>query len=95
MQHEQLIANMTADLYQRLLDAVETGRWADGQALTPSQREDTLALVMLYQARHLEQDEPFSISKNGTLVEKSKAELRREQQSIARFDLNSSETEST
>lgn len=89
MQHEQLIASMTPELYERLRDAVETGRWPDGNALTGQQREDTMALVMLYQARHLDQTEPFSIGKDGNMVQKSKAELRRERsQDIARFNLN-------
>lgn len=89
MHHEQLVASMTPELYERLREAVETGRWSDGNALTEQQREDTLALVMLYQARHLDQTEPFSIGKNGSVVQKSKAELRRERaQDIARFNLN-------
>jgi uncharacterized protein YeaC (DUF1315 family) len=89
MQHEQLVASMTPELYERLREAVETGRWPDGNALTEQQREDTLALVMLYQARHLDQTEPFSIGKDGNVVQKSKAELRRERsQDIARFNLN-------
>lgn len=93
MQHEQLVASMTPELYERLREAVETGRWPDGNALTEQQRNDTLTLVMLYQAHHLDQTEPFSIGKDGSMVQKSKAELRRERtQDIARFNLN---TEST
>ncbi|MGX5914183.1 YeaC family protein [Aliidiomarina sp. Khilg15.8] len=89
MQHEQLVASMTPELYERLREAVETGRWPDGNALNDQQREDTLALVMLYQARHLDQTEPFSIGKDGNMVQKSKSELRRERtQDIARFNLN-------
>lgn len=90
MQAEQLVENMDEGLYHRLKDAVETGRWPDGQPLTDQQKKDTLTLVMLYQARHLDQDEPFSIGKDGQMIVKSKAELRKSQRSaqeITRFTL--------
>lgn len=89
MHAEQLVANMDQTLYLRLKEAVETSRWEDGQPLTDQQREDTLTLVMLYQARHLNQDEPFSIDKSGQFIQKSKVEISRSQaDEITRFQLN-------
>lgn len=91
MHAEQLIKNMDKALYLRLKEAVETGRWSDGNVLTDQQRQDSMTLVMLYQARHLDQDEPFSIGKDGQMIVKSKRELRKAQQSeqeITRFSLS-------
>lgn len=91
MHAEQLIKNMDNALYLRLKEAVETGRWPDGKALTDQQRQDSMTLVMLYQARHLNQDEPFSIGKDGQMIVKSKRELRDAQQNeqeITRFSLS-------
>lgn len=89
MQTEQLVANMDEGLYLRLKEAVETGRWPDGQPLTSQQKEDSFTLVMLYQAKHMDQTEPFSIAKGGKVIQKTKAQLQREQaQEITRFQLS-------
>ena len=52
MDIEQIIASMTPELYQRLATAVELGKWPDGVALTPEQKENSMQLVMLWQARN-------------------------------------------
>lgn len=38
MDFEQVINSMTPDIYQRLVTAVELGKWPDGVALTPEQK---------------------------------------------------------
>ncbi len=38
MSIEQIIDNMTPDVYQRLMTAVELGKWPDGVALTAEQK---------------------------------------------------------
>lgn len=38
MELDEMIDGMTAEVYQRLVTAVETGKWADGVALTPEQK---------------------------------------------------------
>lgn len=91
MQTEQLVANMNESLYLRLKEAVETGRWPDGQPLTSQQKEDSLTLVMLYQAKHMDQTEPFVIAKGGKLIQKTKVQLQREQE-ITRFNLSDTVT---
>lgn len=94
MQAEQLVANMDQALYMRLKEAVETGRWPDGNVLSAQQKEDSLTLVMLYQAKHMDQTEPFAIARGGQIIQKSKAELRRERdQEITRFNLNETSPE--
>ncbi|CFV35926.1 protein YeaC [Yersinia enterocolitica] len=52
MELEDLISVMTPEIYQRLMLAVELGKWPDGVALTPEQKENSLQMVMLWQARH-------------------------------------------
>lgn len=96
MQYDDALRAMTPDIYERMRSAVETGRWPDGQKLTDAQRENAMELVMVYQAKFLDQDEHFSINKMGELVLKSKRDMREELklraeqrgESIARFNLN-------
>ncbi len=42
MELYDLIAKITTEIYQRLLNAVELGKWPDGIALTPAQKENSL-----------------------------------------------------
>ncbi|MDR9890047.1 YeaC family protein [Pseudenterobacter timonensis] len=78
MNLEQMINSMTPEIYQRLLTAVETGKWPDGVALTAEQKENSLQLVMLWQARHNTQAQHMTIDTNGQMVMKSKRELKEE-----------------
>jgi uncharacterized protein YeaC (DUF1315 family) len=73
---EAMLAAMTPEVYQRLATAVETGKWPDGVALTPEQRENCLQLVMLWQARHNDAPQHMTIGKDGEMVMKSKKELK-------------------
>ena len=88
MNFTALVQAMSPDTYQKLSDAVATGRWADGNVMTESQRADSLQLVMAYQAQVLKSNELFTIGADGQMVYKSKAELKKQfdtQSSIARF----------
>ncbi|MEX9253147.1 YeaC family protein [Pseudenterobacter timonensis] len=78
MNLEQMIESMTPEIYQRLLTAVETGKWPDSVALTTEQKENSLQLVMLWQARHNTQAQHMTIDTNGQMVMKSKRELKEE-----------------
>jgi uncharacterized protein YeaC (DUF1315 family) len=86
-----MVSAMSADTYEKLLDAVGTGRWADGTPLNTQQQEQTMQLVMAYQARVLKSAEPFTIGADGQMVIKSKTEMKAQfsaEQSIARFAHN-------
>ena len=76
MDIEQIIASMTPDLYQRLATAVEGGKWPDGVALTPEQKENSMQLVMLWQARNNTDAQHMTIDTNGQMVMKSKQQLK-------------------
>ncbi|MGR7521704.1 YeaC family protein [Klebsiella aerogenes] len=76
MDIEQIIASMTPELYQRLATAVELGKWPDGVALTPEQKENSMQLVMLWQARNNTDAQHMTINTNGQMVMKSKQQLK-------------------
>ncbi|MGH1380233.1 MAG: YeaC family protein [Shewanella xiamenensis] len=83
----QVIDQMPEEVYERLRSAAELGKWEDGTVLTEAQRESTLQVVMLYQARRLDQTEHFTIGAGGKVNELSKAELKKQfrGESIAEF----------
>lgn len=76
MEIEQIIDSMTPEVYQRLATAVELGKWPDGVALTAEQKENSLQLVMLWQARHNVEAQHMTIDTNGQMVMKSKQQLK-------------------
>ncbi|WP_064605266.1 YeaC family protein [Photobacterium sp. J15] len=95
MELEQLLNSMTPDVYQRIVTAVELGKWPDGTPLTQEQRDSAMQAVMLYQSRHNINPEHMSVAAGGEMKFKSKAELKRdfgveesEQDDIARFKHN-------
>ncbi|QHS13686.1 YeaC family protein [Shewanella sp. Arc9-LZ] len=74
----KVIDEMPEEVYLRLLSASELGKWDDGTVLTQPQRESTLQVVMLYQARKLQQTEHFTIAAGGNINELSKSELKKQ-----------------
>ncbi|MGP3594260.1 YeaC family protein [Vagococcus sp. WN89Y] len=76
MNLDQIVNSMTPEIYQRLVTAVELGKWPDGVALTPEQKENSLQLVMMWQARHNTQAQHMTIDTAGQMVMKSKQQLK-------------------
>lgn len=78
---------MPESVYLSMLEAVETGKWKDGQPLTQAQLEHSLQIVMAWQAKHLDSDEHFTLAANGNLNQKSRAQFKQEltEQTIIRF----------
>ncbi len=88
---EEMLAEMSEDVYQRLLVASETGKWPDRSKLTPQQREYCLQLVLLWQARHNEEAQHMTVAKGGALSIKSKQALKQQfadEAVLARFKLH-------
>lgn len=75
---DEMLSVMTPEIYQRLVTAVELGKWPDGVALTQEQKENSLQLVMLWQARHNTEAQHMTIDTAGQMVMKSKAQLKAE-----------------
>ncbi len=71
-----MIASMTPEVYQSLATAVETGKCADGVALTAEQKENSLQLVLLWQVRHNDNPQHMSVVKGGEIMTKSKKQLK-------------------
>ncbi|MEC6796578.1 DUF1315 family protein [Photobacterium sp. S4TG1] len=78
MDVNQLLAAMTPDVYQRILAAVETGKWLDGSILTPQLRDSAMQAVMLYQSRHNMKADHMTVAAGGEIKFKSKAEFKRD-----------------
>lgn len=74
---EAMLASLTPEIYERLVVAVETGKWADGVALTEEQKSNTLQLVMLWQAKHNHDAQHMTINTKGEMVIESKKELKK------------------
>lgn len=88
MNIDSLVNNLTPELFERLQYGAATGKWPDGTMLTSEQKEQTVQLVMLYQAKVAKSNEQFTINEQGEMVQKSKRELQQEfkaQNEIARF----------
>lgn len=77
MDTQQLINAITPEAYQRLLYAVETGKWPEGTPLSQQQRDSCMQAVMLYQSKHNTQVDHMSVGVGGEVVFKSKAELKK------------------
>lgn len=93
MQYEDALRAMTPEIYERMKNAVETGRWPDGNKLSAAQLENAMELVMVYQAKRLKQDDHFTIAPSGELLMKTKGDFRAELRlragaDIARFNLD-------
>lgn len=78
MEIKDLIAAMTPEIYQRLMQAVELGKWPDGVALTPEQKDHSLQAVMLWQSMNNPEPQHMSIGTDGQIVMKSKLELKQQ-----------------
>ncbi|MDR5618030.1 DUF1315 family protein [Arsenophonus sp.] len=77
MELNDLVNLMTVDIYQRLLTAVELGKWPDGVVLTPEQKENSLQAIMLWQARHNHDAQHMTVGTDGNIISKTKDELKR------------------
>lgn len=89
MNLEQMLASVTPEVFENLKYAVETGKWQNGQRLTEEQRDNSLQLVLAYQAKVEKSNQQFTIGEDGEMVMKSKRELQREflpETDIARFN---------
>jgi len=91
MQVEQLIQAMSPAVYQILKQAVEIGKWPNGDPLADDQKVQATQAMMLYQGTHLEQTDHYTIGKNGVFNNHSKSQLRRqfrEEEQIIKVELN-------
>lgn len=76
MQMTDVLKVMTPEIYQRLVTAVELGKWPDGVALTSEQKDNALRMVLLWQSRHNAEADHMSINQQGEIEIKSKQALK-------------------
>lgn len=93
MSIDNMVSNLTPQVYENLKTAVELGKWADGTVLSEQQKAQTLQLVMAYQSKVLKSTEHFTIGADGNIVNRKKSDLKNqfkeeaaEQDAIARFN---------
>lgn len=52
MNYQDLIANLTPEIYENIKRAVELGKWPNGLALTKEQKEHCLQAIIAYDMQH-------------------------------------------
>ena len=53
MNYQEMIDTLSPEMYERLRQALETGKWPDGRSLTNQQKEDTMQAVIAWGNKHL------------------------------------------
>ena len=86
-----LINNVTPEIYSKLLQLSETGKWFDGKPMSEHQHDTIQQAVMAYQSKVEKSTSHMSIGANGEIVHQSKSQLKnqfKKQQDILRVNPN-------
>jgi uncharacterized protein YeaC (DUF1315 family) len=54
---QELLDSLTPDMYQKLKQSVELGKWPTGGALTVEQKDLCLQAVLAYEKKHLPEEQ--------------------------------------
>lgn len=57
MNIDQIIAALTPEIVERFKTAIETGKWPNGQLVTPEQRETSMQAVVAWEHKHLPEEQ--------------------------------------
>ncbi len=57
MDYEQMIENLSPDIYRSLTRALELGKWPDGRPMSPEQRRNTMQAVIAWGEKHLPEEQ--------------------------------------
>lgn len=57
MSIDELLKQVTPEVYERMKRAVEVGKWPDGRLLTAAQKENCLQLIIAWDEKHLPPEE--------------------------------------
>lgn len=82
MEYNQLVAQLTPEIYQRLKQALELGKWPDGRVLTDAQKQSCMEAVLRYQAMHLPKEEHSGYMKDTC---KSSADKQDDQEQVIKI----------
>ena len=72
---EDLLRQMTSEIYGNLKTAIELGKWSDGSILEREQLENCMQLLILYEARTLPEEFRTGNRLNSCNSELSEAEV--------------------
>jgi uncharacterized protein len=57
MDYQKTIETLSPEIYQRLLRAVELGKWPDGKVVTAQQRAHAMQAIIAWGEQHLPEEE--------------------------------------
>lgn len=57
MDYQQTIETLSPEIYQRLVRAIETGKWPDGKVVTAEQRASAMQAIIAWGERYLPEQE--------------------------------------
>jgi len=88
MTFDEIIDQLTPDIYQELKEVVATGKWLDGRKLSSEQSKHSLQAIIAYEARHVDEIDHtgvIKIDKNNACNSKSAEQNTKESSTFARF----------
>lgn len=57
MTFQNTVAGLSPEVVARMREALELGKWPDGQTLTPEQKQTTMEAVLAWESVHLAPEE--------------------------------------
>ncbi|MDP5054141.1 MAG: YeaC family protein [Congregibacter sp.] len=86
MDYQSLIDTLSPDIVARLRLGIETGRWPDGQAVTPEQREHSLRAVIAWEQQHLPEDQRVGYIDKGSKADRGTLSAGQREQELRWVD---------
>lgn len=80
--------SISPEVYKQLKQAVETGKWVNGETLTEQQKAHSLQLLMAYQSQFNDSPDHFTIAKGGEIHMESKKVLKSQFSEVASSDVH-------
>ncbi len=71
MEYEDVISQLTPEIYQSLKRSVELGRWPDGRPVTSGQRANALQALIAWGERHLPPEQRIGYIDKGSKASSS------------------------
>lgn len=69
MDYQQVISQLTPEIYQQFKTAIEIGKWPDGRVVTPEQKANCMEAIIAYEAHHLPEEQRTGYIDRGTKSE--------------------------
>ncbi|MCR8924247.1 YeaC family protein [Dasania sp. GY-MA-18] len=69
MGYDELIAQLTPDVYQNFKRAIELGKWPDGTIVSDEQKAHCMAAVIAYEQKHVSAEQRVGYIDRGSKAE--------------------------